>query len=145
MDQEHEKIKQGDTDLTPDALFQLKIIQPLRKLLLFCPRLRIILVPSVQDIISKHAVYPQAEMESRFSSGEKVSGSRECPCVSCTQPPQRIHFFPNPTLFSVNGVSFGTCSVDVLSHMGQNLWRFSCFDEKLKTSILCRHLLEQRR
>ncbi|KAJ3792068.1 hypothetical protein GGU11DRAFT_819121 [Lentinula aff. detonsa] len=57
-------------------------------------------VPSVRDLISTHVVCPQCEF-SRL----------------VTKSDPRIQLVPNPCTFSINDMTFGATSVDVLFHL----------------------------
>jgi DNA polymerase alpha subunit B len=70
---------------------------------------------------------------------------------------QRIRLLPNPARFTINGISFGVTSVDVLFHLKREEFvkRGEEADSISPTSAedtgsdvmgnLCRHLLQQRR
>jgi len=72
LDSTHTSILCGDIDLTPDDFFRQTFIQPLRTVLDSVPGSIAILIPSVRDIISTHAVYPQSELEKTLA-GDPVS------------------------------------------------------------------------
>ena len=67
---------------------------------------------------------------------------------------QGIHLLPNPSRFSVNGVSFAVTSLDVLFHLRKEEF-FQSGEEIEPINIssdgsnhlanLCQHLLQQRR
>jgi DNA polymerase alpha subunit B len=63
VDASHPLIKVGDVDYTPKEMFELHFVERLRSLLASQPDLMILLVPSVKDILSDHAVLPQSELE----------------------------------------------------------------------------------
>ncbi|KAH7885091.1 DNA polymerase alpha, subunit B [Phlebopus sp. FC_14] len=104
IDVSNSRIKEGEINETPETLFQLQFIDKIREFLAQSPRSLVLIVPSVSDIISDHAVFPQREFEAEFSSGDLVSH-------------HRIRLLPNPCRFTVNGVTFGVTSVDVLFHL----------------------------
>lgn len=62
----------GDIDSTPNQFFKEKFLDPLRVVLDMNPGSIAILVPSVRDMISHHAVYPQCELEKVLSGGDHV-------------------------------------------------------------------------
>ncbi|EEB98977.1 hypothetical protein MPER_01418, partial [Moniliophthora perniciosa FA553] len=140
IDSSHPLIQAGDTDETPLALFHRVFLDPLRLFLDTSPGSIAILIPSVEDLISSHAVFPQREF------GLEVT--RADPC---------IHLLPNPTHFSINGVTFASTSVDVLFHLrkeevlkrGENVDPVTPVIPEDTGSDpmgnLCRHLLQQRR
>ncbi|KAK7056975.1 DNA-directed DNA polymerase alpha subunit pol12 [Paramarasmius palmivorus] len=100
VESSHPLIEAGDTDETPLGLFHRVFLDPLCLLLDTSPGSIAILVPSVQDIISSHAVFPQREFG-----------------LEVTRADPRIHLVPNPAKFSINGVTFASTSVDVLFHL----------------------------
>ncbi|KAI6123468.1 DNA polymerase alpha subunit B [Pisolithus croceorrhizus] len=98
VDADHPQVVAGDIGKTPSEIFERHFQEALRDFLLQSPGSIVLLVPSVRDLISDHIVFPQSELRS-FG----------------TDP--RIHYLPNPCRFSLNGVSFGVTSVDVLFHL----------------------------
>lgn len=73
IDAAHPKIKNGDVDLTPAQLFRSQIIAPLRGVLDSCPGSIAVVIPSIRDIISRQAVFPQGELEPDLSGTDAVS------------------------------------------------------------------------
>ncbi|KAF8644527.1 hypothetical protein AX16_008403 [Volvariella volvacea WC 439] len=61
VDSAHPKFQSGDVESTPTGIFTTKFYQPLRAYLNTNPGGIAILVPSVRDLISDHAVFPQSE------------------------------------------------------------------------------------
>ncbi|KAK1234537.1 DNA-directed DNA polymerase alpha subunit pol12 [Marasmius sp. AFHP31] len=139
VDSTHPLIAEGDVDEPPLALFNRIFLEPLRQFLESSPGTIAVLIPNVKDLISSHAVYPQCEM------GPEV-----------TKHDSRIHLVPNPTRFSINGVSFGATSVDTLFHLRKE--EVTKRGEEVESippqtpedtgadsmGNLCRHLLQQR-
>ncbi|TFK74750.1 DNA polymerase alpha, subunit B [Pluteus cervinus] len=139
IDTNHSKIKTGKIDVEPQVLFRTKFIDPLRTFLDSSPGTIAILVSSVQDLLSYHVVYPQAELGQELVPRDP-----------------RIHLVPNPTTFSLNSITFATTSVDALFHVRK--------EELIKKSMeimaeapaseddvpadatgnLCRHFFQQR-
>ncbi|KAL4080954.1 DNA polymerase alpha/epsilon subunit B-domain-containing protein [Scleroderma citrinum] len=97
---DHTRIAGGDTDETPKEIYNRHFCGALQDFLLHSPGSKVLLVPSVRDLISDHAVFPQCAIDAGL----------------CNNVPQ-IRCLPNPCRFSVNGVSFGVSSVDVLFHL----------------------------
>uniref|UniRef100_A0A0W0G7Z2 DNA polymerase alpha subunit B n=1 Tax=Moniliophthora roreri TaxID=221103 RepID=A0A0W0G7Z2_MONRR len=139
IDTSHPLIQAGDTDETPLALFHRVFLDPLRLFLDTSPGSIVIIIPSMEDLISSHAVFPQREF------GLEVTGADP-----------RIHLLPNPTQFSINGVTFASTSVDVLFHLRKEEVLKRGEDVDPITPVipedtgsdpmgnLCRHLLQQR-
>ena len=80
------------------------------------PGALVALIPSVKDILSDHAVFPQSELNTEVVEDDPVS-ALSVPLSVSQHVSQRFHLLPNPALFSLNGVSFGCASVDVLLHL----------------------------
>lgn len=99
VDATHTYLQHGMVDEMPSDIFKRQFITPLRDFLSQSPTSIVLLVPSVNDIISNHAVFPQCELDDEFSGDP------------------RIRLLPNPARFSLNGISFAVCSVDVLYHL----------------------------
>ncbi|KAK0187998.1 DNA polymerase alpha subunit B [Armillaria mellea] len=139
IDASHPLLKMGAIDTTPLKLFHAQFTKPLRSYLDSSPGSIAILVPSVRDLVSFHAVYPQSEFSSEVSNGDS-----------------RIHLLPNPAQFSINNVKFAVTSVDVLFHLRKEelLKRGEEIDSIVPSSPedtgtdsmanTCRHVLQQR-
>ncbi|KZT11993.1 DNA polymerase alpha, subunit B [Laetiporus sulphureus 93-53] len=138
IDAAHPFIKEGEIDVSPYDIFREIVVANLMDFLASSPGSLILIVSSVRDIISDHAVFPQCEMDAEFSSDP------------------RIRFLPNPCRFSLNNVTFGVSSVDVLFHLRKE--EFFKRAEEIESVIpeagdvqpndamsnACRHLLQQR-
>ncbi len=72
IDTSHPLLKMGAIDTTPLKLFHAQFTKPLRSYLDSSPGSIAILVPSVRDLVSFHAVYPQSEFSSEVSNGDSV-------------------------------------------------------------------------
>ncbi|PBK97673.1 DNA polymerase alpha, subunit B [Armillaria gallica] len=139
IDASHPLLKMGAIDTTPLKLFHAQFTKPLRSYLDSSPGSIAILVPSVRDLVSFHAVYPQSEFSSEVSNGDS-----------------RIHLLPNPAQFSINNIKFAVTSVDVLFHLRKEelLKRGEEIDSIVPSSHedtgtdsmanTCRHVLQQR-
>lgn len=136
VDATHTHIQDGMVDETPSDIFKRQFIAPLHDFLSQSPTSTVLLVPSVNDIISDHAVFPQCELDDEF----------------CSDP--RIQLLSNPARFSLNGISFAVCSVDVLYHLrkeeyfrrGEEVDPIVCEPEAASDpmSNLSRYVLQQR-
>lgn len=62
IDIAHPKIKNGDADTTPSSLFRKQFLEPLRSFLESSPGSIALILPSVRDVISRQAVFPQSEL-----------------------------------------------------------------------------------
>nr|GAT50626.1 predicted protein [Mycena chlorophos] len=138
IDVQHPTIKSGDVDSTPLSLFRTRFVDPLRSHLDSVPGSIAVIVPSVRDLVSHHAVYPQGELEKETVKSDP-----------------RIHLVSNPAWFSLNGVTFSVTSADILFHMkrGEFIKRGAevdpvdvspedaCSDPVVG---LCKHVLQQR-
>ncbi|KAI0754917.1 DNA polymerase alpha, subunit B [Daedaleopsis nitida] len=140
IDTTHPSIKVGDIDATPHDMFRTEFIDRLRDFLDSSPGSIVLLIPSVRDILSDHAVFPQCELSHAL----------------CNDP--RIHLLPNPARFTINGVHIAASSVDVLFHLRkEELFKRAAEIEPLTAPVdpegqgpsdamanLCRHVLQQR-
>ncbi|KIY44725.1 hypothetical protein FISHEDRAFT_77346 [Fistulina hepatica ATCC 64428] len=127
-------VKQGDIDDTPLSLFRRTFVDPIQKYLSSNPGSIAIIMPSVHDLISTHAAYPQPSLDSDLISKNP-----------------RIYMVSNPSRFSKNGISFGVTSVDVLFHLKKEQYikhgtqvEPGMGDEPDPMGNLRRHLLYQR-
>ncbi|KAK2459673.1 hypothetical protein APHAL10511_008318 [Amanita phalloides] len=139
VDSSHPRIKLGDSDFPPTTTYEARFLNPLKSFLESCPESIVLLLPSVRDILSDHAVYPQSEYPESLTGGHP-----------------RIRLLPNPARFTINGVTFAATSVDVLFHLKREefIKRGEEMDPIPPTSAsdtgtevmanLCRHLLQQR-
>ncbi len=119
VDASHPKIKIGDLDISPTMLFRAHFIDPLRAFLTVSPSSIVLIVPSVRDLTSNHAAFPQPEFDADLFSFNPVRFCFYhglCNYNSCRNL-KRIHLLPNPTRFTINGISFGITSVDTLFHL----------------------------
>ncbi|POS83706.1 hypothetical protein EPUL_003086 [Erysiphe pulchra] len=111
LDIYHPKIASGDFDLSVEKLLDSEIVTMselfrhfitpyLNQILNTNPHITIILVPSVRDAISKHVSWPQ-EPFSRKDLGL----------------PKSVKIVGNPMVISLNEISFGISSQDVLTEL----------------------------
>ncbi|KAK7445460.1 DNA-directed DNA polymerase alpha subunit pol12 [Stygiomarasmius scandens] len=138
VDSNHPHIEGGEVDETPLAFFQRIFLEPLSDFLSSSPASLAILVPSVRDLASSHAVFPQSEFRPEVSMHA------------------RIKLLPNPSTFSINGTRFSASSVDVLFHLktqellkrGEEIGSVAPVapDDSGSDAMgnLCRHVLQQR-
>ncbi|KAJ7829053.1 DNA polymerase alpha/epsilon subunit B-domain-containing protein [Mycena leptocephala] len=139
IDALHPLIKSGDVDSTPLNLFRTRFTDPIRSYLDSVPGSIALIVPSVRDLVSDHAVFPQSELSADVTRGDP-----------------RIHLLPNPAWFTLNDVTFAATSADVLFHIrkGEFVKRGEEVDPTTPMSAedtgsdpmanVCRHLLQQR-
>ena len=64
---------EGDTDETAEDIFRRHFSRPLEDFLLHSPGTKVLLVPSVRDLISDHAVYPQHTIDAVRCNIDPVS------------------------------------------------------------------------
>ncbi|KAG9315596.1 DNA polymerase alpha/epsilon subunit B-domain-containing protein [Chiua virens] len=62
VDVTNSRIKDGDTDETPQQLFERQFTEKFQDVFLHSPGSQILLVPSINDMISDHVVFPQCEL-----------------------------------------------------------------------------------
>ncbi|KAI0086596.1 DNA polymerase alpha/epsilon subunit B-domain-containing protein [Irpex rosettiformis] len=137
VDNTHPWFKEGNVDDTPTDLFRKKFLDPLSQLLDSIPGATALLVPSMKDVMSSHAIFPQSELDSSL-----VGDSR-------------IHMLPNPCHVTINGVTFAASSVDVLFHLRKEEYfrrmsEIHSVESEVKApgtdtmARLCRHVMSQR-
>ncbi|KAJ4482149.1 DNA polymerase alpha/epsilon subunit B-domain-containing protein [Lentinula aciculospora] len=139
VDASHHLIQAGEIDETPLDMFYRVFLEPIRDFLSLSAGSIAILVPSVKDLVSTHAVYPQCEFPRLITKSDP-----------------RIQLVPNPCIFSINDIIFGATSVDVLFHLrkeevikrGQEVDSLASLSPEDNGSDPlandCRHLLQQR-
>lgn len=125
IDLTHPMIKSGNigpsTSETLDGLFQERITPIIQDF----PGL--LLIPHINDAVSRHPCFPQ-EAFSRSTTGL----------------PKPVKLLPNPALFSLDEVSYGVSSNDILKHL--TLSEISLNPtEKNGLARQSHHLLQQRR
>lgn len=62
VDSFHPKIKNGDLDVSSSNLFKAYFAERLKGFLDASPGSMVLVVPSIRDLISDHAVFPQSEL-----------------------------------------------------------------------------------
>lgn len=102
----HSLLKQPPSDKTYTQLFQEKIGDLLDQMLDEdeC-KTKVILIPSLHDVHHNHFVFPQPP----FSKDELGLTSQ--------QAKDQVQCFPNPAMFTIGGVTFGTSSCDVIKDL----------------------------
>jgi DNA polymerase alpha subunit B len=63
VDSSHPRIKNGDVDETPEQLFANHFAQRIGDILAEKPSTSFFMVPSISDILSEHASFPQSEFD----------------------------------------------------------------------------------
>ncbi|EPT05190.1 hypothetical protein FOMPIDRAFT_1057497 [Fomitopsis schrenkii] len=138
IDAAHPTVKNGEVDEIPVDTFREQFLMNLTDFLGGSPDSQVLIVPSVRDVVSDHAVYPQGEFGMEYA----------------VDP--RIRLLPNPCRFTLNDVTFGVTSVDVLFHLRKEEFFKRTQEIEPVTSPsgdssvgdtmvnTCRHLLQQR-
>ncbi|KAF9534543.1 DNA polymerase alpha/epsilon subunit B-domain-containing protein [Crepidotus variabilis] len=138
VDSAHPKIKNGDMDVSPSNLIKAHFVDLLKNYLAAWPKSIVVMVPSIRDLASDHAAFPQPELDAQLFGAH----------------PQ-IHLLPNPARCIINDISFAVTSVDSLFHLrkeeyfkrGVEADSLTATPEDLSAdpmANLCRHLLLQR-
>ncbi|KAF8997523.1 glycosyl hydrolase family 7-domain-containing protein [Cyathus striatus] len=96
IDSTHPKIKTGDVDSAPAQLFKAHILAPLCSFFDSSPNSISVIVPSICDLMSHHAMFPQSEFDGSIFNNDP-----------------RIRLLPNPGRFSINDISFAATSVEI--------------------------------
>jgi len=68
VDSSHPRIKSGDIDETPEQLFANHFAQSIADILAEKPSISFFVAPSVSDILSEHASFPQSEFDASLLS-----------------------------------------------------------------------------
>ncbi|OSX59797.1 hypothetical protein POSPLADRAFT_1149016 [Postia placenta MAD-698-R-SB12] len=141
IDVTHPAVKSGEVDTDLADMFRETFISNMQDFLSSSPDSIVLIVPSVRDVISDHAVFPQCELGPEYAADP------------------RIHLLPNPCRFSLNGISFAVSSVDVIFHLRKEEFFKRAGEVDSISSLVaggagvqandamtttCRHLLQQR-
>ena len=156
MDSSHPKIRIGDLDVTPSNLLQANFATRLKNFLDTSPGSMVLLVPSVRDLISNHAAFPQPELSPNIFPVHPVRPPHAKIFLYWYTICKRLHLLPNPARFTINDITFATTSVDSLFHLRKEEYFKRALDvEPLDPAAddlpddamagLIRHLLLQRR
>ncbi|GAA96342.1 uncharacterized protein L969DRAFT_95439 [Mixia osmundae IAM 14324] len=143
IDGNHPLIRQGAMLEPPKQIFRNKVATRIQAMLDAVPALTILLVPSLRDLLNAHVAFPQSPYAREAELGLS----------------KRAKLLPNPTVFSVNEVTFGITSVDSLFHLrssehvqaatpvrdeAQAMDAEPVANAKDALSRACRHILRQR-
>jgi DNA polymerase alpha subunit B len=138
LDVEHPKIRDGDIEfpsdykLQPDEVtlndvFKCFISRPLEGLAKALPSISIIMCPSIRDVLSKHAAWPQDKI---IKKGLEL--------------PKQVTIVTNPMTIGLNESVFGITSLDVLDQLrGSSVTGGRALQEDF-LQRLCQQLIEQR-
>jgi DNA polymerase alpha subunit B len=138
IDTEHPLIRTGEFELpsnypvdpdraTANDLFKAYISNPLTKLTQALPSISVILCPSVRDVVSKHAAWPQDRLN------RKELGL-----------PRQVQIVTNPMLVSLNELLFGLSSQDVLDQLRSSEVTAGTVRQTHILERGCRQIIEQR-
>ena len=140
VDEQHPLVEKYGND-TFDELFTDRISSELRAVLRKHPALRVVLVPSLQDVFHYHHVFPQPPLERDMlrlyvDSVDSAAGDDD----------ERLVLLPNPCLFRINEIVLGITSVDVIAALDASVSSHPPdvpHGDRVKR--LTKHLLGQRR
>ncbi|KAF2398644.1 DNA polymerase subunit alpha B [Trichodelitschia bisporula] len=138
LDAEHPKVQTGDVSLPeswpvpPDRatltdVFRYHISTPIIELTQAVPTISIIMCPSVRDVISKHAAWPQDRLQ------KKDLGL-----------PKQVSIVTNPVTLSLNEFVAGISSQDVLDQLRACEIAGGKARQENVLARLCRQVVEQR-
>lgn len=138
LDTEHPLVASGDfpsiPNLNPDTatltdVFRSLVAVRLQKLIQSVPSITILMVPSVRDVINKHASFPQDRMNRKL-----LGLPKQCSVVT------------NPVTISLNETIFTISSQDVLYELKRQECVKMAANSKISESLgrMSRQLLEQR-
>jgi len=132
VDDRHPLIMDGETDLFPEDIFKEYISPKINEFYQNSPHSTIILIPSLNDIISESLCFPQPPLDSsivphneQFSIDseeiylQKVNDAiiRKRNVLGLPKDLFRVKCFPNPVQFQINDVIFAVSNNDIISHM----------------------------
>lgn len=100
VDSAHPHIQRGQISVSPSELFREQVAARLARLHDASSATIVVLIPSVRDLISAHAAYPQAMLDKEGLGLAK-----------------KVRMLPNPCTLSINEVMFSLASPDVLFHL----------------------------
>ncbi|KAJ3217881.1 hypothetical protein HK099_005307 [Clydaea vesicula] len=144
LDCNHQKIVDGELDLTLEEIFSLEISSRLNRMLNSNAKLKILLFPSTQDAFHSYSLFPQPAFCTGTATEENLIKS-ELGIIN-----DRILLFSNPCVFGVDEIVVGVSTYDSIKEIGGNEVSVNV-DLSAETiiggriSALYRHVLEQRR
>ncbi|CAK4705161.1 unnamed protein product [Aphanomyces euteiches] len=100
-------VSYDDVMVSFDDLFLFKIVAKFNTLLSELPNCQLVLIPSVRDVQHPY-VFPQPPFDRK-----KTFEGLDSPDYQ-----RRVHLFPNPCTFTINGTVFGAISSDILLELG---------------------------
>ncbi|CAK4494498.1 unnamed protein product [Aphanomyces euteiches] len=100
-------VSYDDVMISFDDLFLFKIVAKFNTLLSELPNCQLVLIPSVRDVQHPY-VFPQPPFDRK-----KTFEGLDSPDYQ-----RRVHLFPNPCTFTINGTVFGATSSDILLELG---------------------------
>lgn len=109
---------------TLDELF-IKVMVPILKSIK--PEIKVILIPSTRDTLSKHAAYPQDSFDRK-----------------ALHLPKNFICFANPSTFQLNEVFFGCSNADIFKDM-KEVTRGGGISSKSRFDRISEHILQQRK
>lgn len=127
-DIEFEGVPTNQQPKTLDELFKFKITPILKQI---DPEIKVVLLPSLKEAVSKHTSYPQTSLD------RKKLGL-----------PKNFRCFPNPCAFSVNEAMFGTSNMDVFKDLKEVYKPSLAGDSKIAANRFDRianHIFQQKR
>lgn len=138
LDLTNKAVESGDIEIegvpasqqpkTLDELFRVKVTPILKQI---DPEIKVVLLPSLKDAVSKHTSYPQTSFD------RKKLGL-----------PKNFRCFPNPSAFSVNEALFGSSNLDIFKDLKEVYKPSLAGDSKIAANRFDRvanHIFLQRR
>ncbi|OWZ18712.1 DNA polymerase subunit alpha B [Phytophthora megakarya] len=126
-------VKYDGMMLSFEEIFLFKVMTLLDNVLSQDERIQIVIVPSLRDA-NHEFVYPQPPLDKK----------KACEALGTPEHAKRVHFMSNPSTFSINGVVFGTSTLDVVVQLSSNeLYRAQNRDQN-RLLRLCEQVVDQR-
>ncbi|ORX59305.1 DNA polymerase alpha, subunit B [Piromyces finnis] len=114
VDDRHPFIMNGETKLLPEEIFQKYISPQIQQFYKSSPHSTIILIPSLNDLLSESICFPQPPLDSEITPrNEQFSRN----ALGLPSDLERFHCLPNPVQFQINDVIFAISNNDIISHM----------------------------
>ncbi|KAG1708338.1 hypothetical protein DVH05_025016 [Phytophthora capsici] len=128
-------VKYDGMMLSFEEIFLFKVMTLLNNVLGQDDRIQIVVVPSLRDANHEY-VYPQPPLNKK----------KACEAFEQPEYAKRVHFMSNPSVFSINGVVFGTSALDLMLQLSSNeLYRAQPQAHNQHRLLrLCEQVIDQR-
>ncbi|KAI7870011.1 DNA polymerase alpha/epsilon subunit B-domain-containing protein, partial [Spinellus fusiger] len=125
VSEKHPMIIRGESDVSPEQIFEEQVSQRIRELMKTSPHTHVILIPHAHDLIHDYPLFPQPKIDTSKLGLEKVQS------------------MSNPATFEINGNRIVIGNVDILMSLSNS----EISHQQRRTDRLerlSRHILEQQ-